>query len=318
MRGEFPMAAPPDDKAAAGVLALLSFVDGKQLEARFGFDFRRGARDQLERNPIEGQRQFVSSNAFFLSERIGANERGISFDIGKSAVAHKNAAKFGLDADELVEAEFVALLVLREENGPWIDAEKVLSIPFAVIVVFAGQSDFVPGGITIVYQKIQFEVNVGAIGSDALPRIGGAPHHGDDVAGFDRLPDFEAGADLLQMGVEGVNLQTIDLMTKDDVDTIVGERRVNINVDDTAIGSGHHRIDRFAVLVALQATNVQAFVDLPAVGAHTTEGAAGPGFAGRWNEEFFFLARFVDGAVWSGKEEDAGANRCAKVQSINE
>src|SRR5439155_10825588 len=152
--GEFPMAAALDDQPTAGVLVLLSFVDGKQLEARFAFDFRGGARDQLEWNAVEGEREFVSSNAFFLSKRIGANKRRISFDVRKCRVTHKHPADFGLAHNELTEAEFVALLVLREENSPWINAEEVLSVPFAVIVVFAGQSDFVPHCVTIVDQEV--------------------------------------------------------------------------------------------------------------------------------------------------------------------
>jgi hypothetical protein len=51
----------------------------------------------------------------------------------------------------------------------------------------------------------------------------------------------------------------------------------------------------------LEATDVQTFVDLPAVGAHATETPGGPGFAGGADEEAFLAAGFVEGVIGGGK-----------------
>src|SRR5436189_1258773 len=161
MRGEFPVVASLDYKTAARIFVLFGFVHGKELETRFGFDLGRGARGQLERNAIKREGQLVAGNALFFGQGIGANQSGISFDVGKRSVADKHTAKFRLAANEIPKAEFVALLALREQNRPWIDPQKVLSVPFTVVVVFTGKSDLVPGRVPLVKQEIQFKVDVG-------------------------------------------------------------------------------------------------------------------------------------------------------------
>src|SRR5256885_152393 len=61
--------------------------------------------------------------------------------------------------------------------------------------------------------------------------------------------------------------------------------------------------------------DVQAFRDLPAFRADAAEGAAGPGFAGGWHEEFFFLTRFVEGAIGSGEEQAIGLRSRTKGEN---
>ena len=55
--------------------------------------------------------------------------------------------------------------------------------------------------------------------------------------------------------------------------------------------------------VALQATDVQAFMNLPAIAAHAAERAAGPRFARRADEELFLRALFVERVVGGGEKK---------------
>src|SRR2546426_9601647 len=121
------MASTLDDQPPARVLVFFRFVDGEELEARFGFDLGSRARGQLERDPIEGEGQLIAGNAFFFGQWIGTNERRISFHVRKSGMSDKHPAEFRLAYNELPQAEFTTLLVLREKNSPRIDAEQVLS-----------------------------------------------------------------------------------------------------------------------------------------------------------------------------------------------
>src|SRR4051812_36553866 len=98
-------------------------------------------------------------------------------------------------------------------------------------------------------------------------------------------------------------------MAQDDIDTVIGERCVDVDINNAAVRRRHHRIDRLAAFVALHAADVQAFVDLPAFRADTTEGTTGPGFAGGRDEKFFLLARVVNCAIRGRKKEDVGARR---------
>src|SRR5205085_10677742 len=100
--------------------------------------------------------------------------------------------------------------------------------------------------------------------------------------------------------------EAVDLMAEDDVIAVVGERGTSVDVGDGAVGGGQDGIGGLAFFVALQTANIEAFVKLPAFGANATEGAAGPGFAGGGDEEFFFLAGFVEGVVGGREEEGLG------------
>src|SRR5258708_5073820 len=67
---------------------------------------------------------------------------------------------------------------------------------------------------------------------------------------------------------------------------------MRIEVGNRAVGRRHDRIRRFAMLVPLQTTDVQAFVKLIAIAADTTKGAGGPRFADCSHKKVFFAAFF--------------------------
>ena len=172
-----------------------------------------------------------------------------------------------------------------------------------MIVTLAGKCFFAPGRKAVVDEEVQLEVNVSAVFGNACARVGGAAHGGDGLAGFDILADFQALSDPFQVRVERINFQSIDVMTQDDVVSVVGERRLGAEVNDAAVGGGHDRVGRFAARVVLKAFDVETFVHLPSVRAHTTERAGGPGFADCAGKELFFAAGFKQGVISSREAE---------------
>src|SRR5207244_285598 len=128
-------------------------------------------------------------------------------------------------------------------------------------------------------KQIQLEVHVGAVFRNSFAGVRGAPQGGDRLAGLDVLARLQIVADLFQVGVERVNLQTVNPVTQHKVISVVGERRFGAEIDHGAVGGGQHRVGRLAPGIALKAFDVEAFVHLRAVRAHTTQHAGGPRFA---------------------------------------
>src|ERR1700691_4666290 len=99
------------------------------------------------------------------------------------------------------------------------------------------------------------------------------------------------------MRVEGVNLDTFDLMAQDDVAAIIGKGRPAVNIGHDPVGRSQNRVGWFAMAVALQALDIEAFVHLAAVGANAAKRAGNPRLAGSGNEIAIFAARFKNGVV---------------------
>src|SRR5215475_966770 len=90
-------------------------------------------------------------------------------------------------------------------------------------------------------------------------------------------------------------------MTHNDIFAVIGEAGPCVDIGDASVGCGHDGIGRFAAFVSLQAADVEAFVQLAAVAAHTAESAGGPGFADGADEELL-LAPFLEERVIGGRE----------------
>ena len=114
-------------------------------------------------------------------------------------------------------------------------------------------------------------------------------------------PTFKSVADFAQVGVEGVNLQALDLVPQDEVVAVVRQRWPRADIGDRAVGGGQHRVGWLAMPVALEAADVEALVHLPAAAAHTAEGAGHPRLAGRADEESLLAPLFEERVIGSGK-----------------
>src|SRR5690349_11492037 len=99
------------------------------------------------------------------------------------------------------------------------------------------------------------------------------------------------------MGVEGKNLQTVDVMSQHDVVPIIGKRWSGAEIHDGPVGGGTDRIGRFAPGVALEAPDVESFVHLPAIRAYATEGAGCPRFAHCADKKPLPASRFKQGVI---------------------
>src|SRR5581483_1208161 len=112
-----------------------------------------------------------------------------------------------------------------------------------------------------------------------------------------------------QVRVKGINLQSFDVVPQNDVVAVIGKGRACVDVGDGSVRGGHDGIRRLAVFVALQAANVDPFVDLPAVRTDATEGSALPGFPDCADEKSILPAFFKQGAVGGGQLERLSAER---------
>src|ERR1700722_10237619 len=144
MRSELPMPALLDNKAAGGILLLLGFIDGKKDKAALAFDLRRCARNEVEGDAVEVERDFVAGDAFLFGDGIAADEGLVALKPGEIRRTNKNAAKLGFRMQVAHQAEAGALVALLKQDEPGIDAVEVLSVPFAVIVALADKEFLVP------------------------------------------------------------------------------------------------------------------------------------------------------------------------------
>src|SRR5437763_11236573 len=144
MLSKLPAATAPGDQAPARIFVLLGFVDGEQLESGFAFDFRWRARNQLEGNAIEIERQLVSRNTFLICSGIRLDQSSVPFEPGEICFPNKDAAHLSLVPDKTEQAKLWPFLPLREQNRARIEAKKVLAVPFAMIVALAGDCFLVP------------------------------------------------------------------------------------------------------------------------------------------------------------------------------
>src|ERR1051325_5724162 len=62
------------------------------------------------------------------------------------------------------------------------------------------------------------------------------------------------------MAVETVVIGAVPAMFHHDILAVIGKARDQVCVDDRARGNGAHRIERFALLIALERADVDAFM----------------------------------------------------------
>src|SRR4051812_30071494 len=185
----------------AGIAVMLDLIDVQQLKLAFAFDLGSGSRNNFERNPNKIEGQLIPGYSFFFGARVGPDQRGVTFEPGKTRFPHEHAAQLVLVLDEVQEAEFGALFVLLQQDQSWIQAEEIASVPVAMVVSLVRKSAFVPARITIVDQQVEFEVDMRAVFRDSLASIGGAAHHRQFFSSVYVLPGFEVRSNLAQVGV---------------------------------------------------------------------------------------------------------------------
>src|ERR1051326_8109849 len=131
--------------------------------------------------------------------------------------------------------------MLFQQNQPRIESKQVLTIPVAVIVALVSKGSFVPAGKTIAHKQVQFKMHMGAVFGDALMRVGGTAHNGNNFPGLDRLAYSQSGPHFVQMSVERIDFHAFNDMTEDNIIAVVRKTRMRAEVGYGAIGSGHDR-----------------------------------------------------------------------------
>ena len=145
---------------------------------------------------------------------------------------------------------------------------------------------------------------MGAVLGDGLAGVGGAAEDADGLACADGLADAHGLLDGGEVGVEGVDLDVVDDVAKDDVDPVGGGGGLEVDVGDGAVCGGKDGVGWLSASVFLDGADVDAFMELASAGADAAELAAFPGLAGRADEELLVgLARGEQGAVGGGELE---------------
>src|SRR5262249_46883870 len=147
----------------------------------------------------------------------------------------KNPAQLRLIVHEVEQIELRALLTLLDQKRARIDAAKILAVPITMIVALIGQRGMMPRGVTIVENEIEFQMDMRALDADSLASVRRAAHNSDLLTGFHALARLEPGAHFVQVGIQRTNLKAINLMPKDDVITVIRERRACVDVSDRPI-----------------------------------------------------------------------------------
>src|SRR5687767_13801863 len=104
------------------------------------------------------------------------------------------------------QAELRAFLCLGEENGLRIDGGEVEAVPIAVVVALAGKELLMVGGVAVVENEIDLEMEMGAVFGNSFARVCAAAHGGDDLPLFDGLADDETIGNIGEMRVNSDKL----------------------------------------------------------------------------------------------------------------
>src|SRR5437868_2722612 len=153
-----------------------------------------------------------------------------------------------------------------------------------MIVALAGKLGLVPFSETVGGLKIDFKMDVRAFLGNARAGVRGTSHRGDDLALLNGMSDLQAGSNGAEMGVNRENRDSFDLVPQNNIASIIRESHFFIDVSNRPGSGGKDRVRRFAMLVALQAFDIQSFVELETIGAHAAEGPASPIPARRGHE----------------------------------
>src|SRR5664280_3434680 len=113
------------------------------------------------------------------------------------------------------------------------------------------------------------------------------------------------------MGIQRIDFQPLDPVPEDDVIAVIGKGGPGVDVSNAAISRRHDGIGGLTPLVALETSNIEALVHLPAIAAHTTKTTAGPAFAHGPDEKPFLSARLEQGVIggWQLERFGAGAGQ---------
>ena len=87
------------------------------------------------------------------------------------------------------------------------------------------------------------------------------------------------------MGVEAEDLKPFNLMSDDDIFSVIRKARLAARVDDPTVGGAKDGIDGFVSFVTLNSANVGPFMKLITRGPHATKRSTRPRFTRRANEE---------------------------------
>src|SRR5258705_8539988 len=91
-------------------------------------------------------------------------------------------------------------------------------------------------------------------------------------------------------------------MPHHDVIPVIRKRRALVDIGHNAVGGSHDWIGWFAMLVPLQAPNVQSFMHLPPLAADTSEGSRFPRLA-HGPDKKALLAAFLKQCVVRSREQ---------------
>ena len=152
----------------------------------------------------------MSGDAFALGDRVALHELRISPRPSETLPADHHAAHLRLRLEVAGQAEPSAELGLFAEHGGGVEAHQVAAVEIPVVVALPFEAVLVPLRVTVVHHQIQLEVAVRPVLRDALPRVRGAPHRGDALAGLDAVADLQAGPDGAEMRVERIDFQPLD------------------------------------------------------------------------------------------------------------
>ena len=173
-----------------------------------------------------------------------------------------------------------------------------------MIIPLTGVVFAMPGRETFVDHEVDFKVQMGAVFGDPVARIGGPAHDPQGFAAF----DFEPGPDVIrdagEVRVKREDLPTLKLVAQDQIDAVVGEAGFRVDVGDGAVGRGEDRVQGFAFGVALDGSDIEAFVELVTFRADATKRAAGPGTSHRAREELLLGFGVQQGQVGRRQAEE--------------
>jgi hypothetical protein len=297
---EFPASALFADQTTAWVPGVLRFVDVEELEARSVLDLGLSLGDDAEREAVEVEMEFVGGDTTFGGCGVGFNELRITLEPGEIGGIDPDATKGGLLEDECGQVKFVGIVELEEKDLERIDADEIASIPEVMVVALAGKGFLIPVLELVVDHEDDFEVEMGALFGDALASIGGSAHGGERLTGADGLSWLQILVETGEVRVKGVEFPALDVVLENGVDAIAGEGGIGVEIGDGAVGGGEDGIGRFAAVIELDGADVEAFVELPAFGPHTAEGATGPWASDGTDEVIFLGIGMEEGLVRGG------------------
>ena len=126
-----------------------------------------------------------------------------------------------------------------------------------------------------VEEQIDFKMQMSPLGRNPLAGISSVAQRSDDLGFADRLTDRQPIRHRTQMRIEGVYQHAVPAVFQHNIPAIIGKSGLGINKDHFTRGHRVDGIERLAAPIALQAFDIDPFVEPVPVTAHTAEH---PGF----------------------------------------